>query len=249
MTTVTTHATPAAPAPIEIPGPVLHVPSLDKLHRLTDVPDRRVVFRSVDWAFYEELVGSIPEGCNIHVDYDGRDLEVMSKGPIHEKINRRFSRLIDIITEEWEIDFTGLGETTWKRQRLARGLEADQCYYFLPAKLAQELAAARRGGDIDDYPNPDLAIEVDISRPQVDRAGIYAALVVTELWRFDGEALFFERLTPDGTYAAVTSSGFLPVQSEEVRRWILEDPRTEKDWAQWVRAEVRKKRDAERPRP
>ena len=45
---------------------------------------------------------------------------------------------------------------------------------------------------------PDLAIEVDISRPQVDRAGIYAALRVAEVWRFDGEQVVIERLTAEG---------------------------------------------------
>ena len=59
-------------------------PSLDELRRLTEVPDRRVVFRGVDWSFYEKLVDSIPEGSNIHVNYDGRDLEIMAKGSDHE---------------------------------------------------------------------------------------------------------------------------------------------------------------------
>ena len=246
MSIATTHTTMTAPDPLEMPGPVVRVPSLDEIDRLTDVPDRRVVFRGVDWAFYERMVDSIPEGSNTHVDYDGRDLEVMGKGPNHEKINRRLDRLIAFITEEWDIDFTGLGETTWKRQQVARGLESDQCYYFLPEKLAQEAAASQRGSDdIADYPNPDLAIEVDISRPQVDRAGIYAALRVAEVWRFDGDQLIIERLTPEGKYAAVQASGFLPVRAEEIRRWILEDPRSERDWVRWARGEIRRKRGGE----
>ncbi len=196
MTTATTPRTMAAPAPLEIPGPVAHVPSLDTLRRLTDVPDRRVVFRDVDWSFYEQLVDSIPEGNDIHVDYDGRDLEVMAKGRKHERINRRLDLLVVIIADEWNIRFTGLSETTWKRPAISRGLESDNAYYFLPEKLAQDAAASDRGSDdIADYPNPDLAIEVDISRPQVDRAGIYAALDVAEVWRFDDGSLIIERLT------------------------------------------------------
>src|SRR5262249_28356643 len=153
------------------------------LRDLTAVPDRRVVFRGVDWAFYEELVDSIPETSNIHVDYDGRDLEIMAKGLKHEDYNRLLDWLIGIVTEELGIAHKGLRETTWKRPELARGLESDQCYYFSPEKLAQYAAARERDSeDIADYPNPDLAIEVDISRPQIDRAGIYAALGVTEVW-------------------------------------------------------------------
>ena len=66
-----------------VPSPTLgaapgSVPSLEDLYRMTSVPDERVVIHGVDWAFYEQLVDSIPEGANIHVDYDGKDLEIMS---------------------------------------------------------------------------------------------------------------------------------------------------------------------------
>ena len=72
----------ASPAPsLEVPGPVTRVPSLEELERLTAVPERRVVYRNVDWSFYERLVDSIPETANIHVDYDGKDLEVMGERP------------------------------------------------------------------------------------------------------------------------------------------------------------------------
>ena len=64
----------------------------------------------------------------------------------------------------------------------------------------------RDSDDIAEYPNPDLAIEVDVSRPQVDRAGISAALRVAEVWRLHGDTLTIERLTPEGTYATVTST-------------------------------------------
>ena len=43
----------------------------------------------------------------------------------------------------------------------------------------------RNSNNIDDYPNPDLAVEIDISPPKIDRSGIYAALKVSELWRRD----------------------------------------------------------------
>ena len=43
------------------------------------------MFRGVDWAFYERLVDSIPEGSSIHVDYDGKDLEIMARGESTKK--------------------------------------------------------------------------------------------------------------------------------------------------------------------
>jgi Uma2 family endonuclease len=242
MSTATTH--PAAPAPLEIPVPVAGVPSLDQLRRLTEIPDRHIVFRGIDWAFYEELVDSIPEGSNIHVDYDGRDLEITAKGADHEDYSRLLDWLVGIFAEEYEISYKGLAETTWKRATIARGLESDQCYFFSADKRAQIAAARRRESrDIADYPNPDLAVEVDISRPEVDHAGIYAALRVAEVWRFEEDRLIIERLTPEGTYAAVDASGFLPVRADEVHRWIVEeDSSDDAAWARRLRAEIRRKR-------
>jgi Uma2 family endonuclease len=235
----TTHPTTAVPPALEVPGPVTRVPSLEELERLTQVPDQRVVFRGVDWSFYEQLVDSIPEGSNIHVDYDGRDLEVMSKGWDHEDIADSLGHFVSVIAEEFGIPCKGLRETTWKRPLITRGLEADQCYYFQPSKIA-DYARVRGLKDIALVPNPDLAIEVDISRPEVDRAGIYAALGVAEVWRFCDKRMIIERLTPTGTYITVEASGFLPVLAEEIQRWIVDEDRTDDTaWLRRLRAEIR----------
>jgi Uma2 family endonuclease len=243
MTTATAHSTLAAPTPLEIRGPVAHVPTLAELYLLTEVPDQRVVFRGVEWAFYEELADSIPEGSNIHVDYDGRDLEIMSLGRRHGKRNKLLGQLVEVIAQEFSIPYSSLADTTLKRRETTRGLQSDQCYYFLPEKLAADAEAlGRDSDDIADYPNPDLAIEVDLSRPQVDRAEIYAALRVTEVWRLDVDDLIIERLTDEGNYVAVDSSGFLPIQAKEVRRWVVEEDATDESaWARRLRDEMKKK--------
>jgi Uma2 family endonuclease len=215
---------------------------------MTSVPDQRVVIRDVDWAFYEQLVDSIPEWSHIHVDYDGKDLEVMGNGRKHERIRELLGYLVWVITEEFEIPYKSVGQTTWKRAALARGLEADQCYYFRPEKLAADaVAQARDSDDIADYPNPDLACEVDISNPRIDRAGIYAALDVAEVWRFVGDQVIIERLGDDRAYQAVDASAFLLIRAQEVGRWVVEeDSRSQLDWARrlraWVRAELAPRR-------
>ena len=179
------------------------------------------MIHGVDWDFYEHLVDSIPEGSNIHVDYDGKDVEIKSLSPFHDGIKSFLGRFVELTAEELEIPCTGLGQTTWKRPKLSRGLEADECYYFVGEKLtAVAEAIGRWSKDVAEYPNPDMALEVDVSPSKIDRAGIYAALRVAEVWRFDGEGrqMVIERLKADGTYQAVQSSGFLPVTAEEVGR-------------------------------
>jgi Uma2 family endonuclease len=243
MSTATTPTTPADLTPFEVPGPVTRVPSLDELRHLTAVPDRRVVFRGVDWAFYEELVDSVPEGANLHVDFDGKDLEIISKGIRHERIRKSLDGIVWTTAAEFHVPFSTAGSTTWKRPEIERGLEADESYYFLPEKMSLDNAALERNSnDVADYPNPDLAIEVDITPPQVDRAGIYSALRVAEVWRFDGDQAIIERLTPEGAYEAVEESGFLPIRTEEIRHWILEVKKSDHTtWGRRLRAAMIKK--------
>jgi Uma2 family endonuclease len=206
--------------------------------------ERRILIRGVSWDLYDRLSDEIGEGQHIRLAFDGRDLEIMSPGYLHEDSRELLSRLVNALTVELEIPCRGAGQTTWKRPALERGLEADQCYHFIPEKPAAIAEArARESSDIADYPNPDLAIEVDISTPELDRDAIHAALQVAEVWRFDGKSLAILRLQPNGQYAAVESSRFLPVRADEVRRWVASEHSADTTawerrlWA-WVRDEL-----------
>ena len=163
--------------------------------------EARLVVPDVSWRVYETWVDSLPESTPVRMAYDGRDLEIMTKGPDHEDYRQLLGHLVVEIARSLKLPLKGLGETTWKRSEIQRGIEADQSYYFRPEKLT---AAARSRGanDVASFPNPDLAIEVDLSPSLIDRPGIYAAMGVAEVWRFDGETLTIERLGPDGRYEA-----------------------------------------------
>jgi Uma2 family endonuclease len=224
-------------------APPRSVPSLDELYAWTAEPDHRVVIRGVGWPFYEQVVDSIPEGANLHVDYDGKDLEIMSVSPIHDVVKKTLARFVEFTADELDVPCTGLGQTTWKRPEVVRGLEADDCYYFTAEKLAvADQAILRWSKDVAEYPNPDLAIEVDVSPSQIDRQAIDASLRVAEVWRFDGERqrIVIERLSGNGTYQTVDVSEFLPVRSDEIGRWVLEEDRSAGSrWGQRLRAWVR----------
>ncbi len=239
--------TPPSVVPSPSPDvPPRAIPSLDELYAWTSEPDHRVVIRGVDWPFYEQLVDSIPEGANLHVDYDGKDLEIMSLSALHDGDKKLFGQLVEAIAQELEIPYKSAGQTTWKRPEVARGLESDECYFFGADKLAAVAGArARRSKRIADYPNPDLGIEVDVSPSKIDRPGIYAALKVSEVWRFDGEReeVIIERLGEDGSFHPVEGSAFLAIRAKKVRRWVVEeDSSDECAWARrlraWARAEL-----------
>ena len=117
------------------------------------------------------------EGEGYRIAYDGKDIELMTIGPRHESRKSLLDMFIAIVASELRIDRRPMGSTTWKRKLVGRGIESDLSYYFDPIKLAAyEAADARQSDNIDDYPNPDLAAEIDISPPVVDRSDIYAKL-------------------------------------------------------------------------
>jgi Uma2 family endonuclease len=205
-------------------------------------PDTRVVFHNVTWEAYENVVSALGERDNCRVAFDGKDIEMMTLGPFHERQRSRLDWFIMIVAGELKIQSESMGSTTWRREGLKRAVESDQCYYFDPVKLAAAAAAAY-SDEVDDFPNPDLAVEVDVSPPEIDRPGIYAALEVPEFWRARKRSVSIEQLGPDGKYVAVARSQFLPVQPEEVTRWVFAEGWSDRlAWEErlreWVRTEL-----------
>ena len=181
----------------------------------------------------------------------GRTWRSLTEGRNHEDFKDLLGRLVNAITDDLHIPCRGAGETTWKRRRVKRGLEADLSYYFRAQDVEVRTSAGPQSQvekDIAAYPNPDLAIEVDISPPEVDRPSIYAALKVAEVWRFDGESLTIEQLGPDGKYVPADSIRFLPIRPAEVVHWVVEENTDDlADWRArlrvWIQAELAPRRN------
>ena len=133
MSSATTNATTVPSPPLAVAP--RSVPTLEALYQMTSEPDERVVIRGVDWGFYEQLADSIPDRCHIHVDYDGKDVEIMSPGLVHDDAKGLFGQLVEAIAQVLEIPYRNSGQTTWKRPEIARGLEADESYFFRTEKL------------------------------------------------------------------------------------------------------------------
>ncbi len=205
-------------------------------------PDTRMVIADVTWEDYEGLAETLGESRTCRVAFDGKDIEMMTPGPLHERQKSLLELFITFVASELKIRRQPMGSVTWRRKTLERAIESDLCYYFEAAKLAAARYEAR-SDDIDDYPNPDLAAEVDISPPKIDRSGIHAALQVQEVWRVCKKSVSIEQLGPDGKYVPATRSLFIPVRPEDVIRWVFEeDPNDLVTWEErlreWVRNEL-----------
>jgi Uma2 family endonuclease len=196
--------------------------------------ERRLVIRGARWEDYVTLVDSLHERSPLRVAFDGRDIEIMTKGMDHERFSFFLNELIVAVALAQGVQVEPFGETTWRKPGIKRGLEADQWYFFDAAKreriariLRIRKAKNLRDNGLKGFPSPDLAVEVDISPSEVDRPAIYAALGVVEIWRFDGEAAVMERLTPAGRYEPVERSGWLALTPADVVRWLLQEDTTE----------------------
>ena len=186
--------------------------------------DQRIAIRGVSWDFYDRLSEAIGEDRHIFLTYDGKDLEIMVPGTEHENYKELVSDFLAIVPAACGIRSRKLGQTTWKRYKIKRGLEADQCVFYDPEKLSIVIEAlATKTKDLSKFPNPDLAVEIDVSRPKVDRQGVYAKLKIPEVWRFNGDVVVIEQLGPNGKYVVAERSRWMPVRALDVRRWVVDE--------------------------
>lgn len=200
---------------------------------------QRFVLHDISWEDYQTFL-KVLDDRPIRLTYDRGTLELMTPLSIHERYKVLFGRMIDAITEELDVRVVALGSTTFNREELKRGLEPDQCYYFSNADKVADWARV----DLDVDPPPDLAIEIDVTSDSRRRLGIYAALNIPEVWRFDGDRIEVHQLRDAGTYEVVPRSGTFPsVPMEEIGRFlhqyaIGDDTRWARSFRRWVRETV-----------
>ena len=78
--------------------------------------------------------------------------------------------------------------------------------------------------DLTLHPPPDLVLEVEISRSVLDRLGIYAAMKIPEVWRWDGTRLRFCVLRRGGYVETDRSPSFPVLAAGEVERFLALHP-------------------------
>jgi Uma2 family endonuclease len=167
--------------------------------------DRRVVIDGVSWEFYERMLVEVGERP-IRLTYDDGTLEIMTLSPLHERVKKVLARLIETYSDALGLGVEGLGSTTFRREDLRKGLEPDECYYVANARAI----IGKDEIDLAVDPPPDLALEIDICPPDVERQPIYAALGIPEVWRYDGSHLVPLLRTDRGTYVAAERSRSFP---------------------------------------
>ncbi len=202
-------------------------------------PAQHFVFYGVDWAYYEHTLDVLfKAGSNAHVTYDSGVMEIMTTGDKHGRAKTALASVIETYALEADVPVTGMGAVTCKREDLDKGLDPDECYYVnspLPPMPAESEPL-----DLQAFPPPDLAIEIDVSRSSIPKQPIYAALGVAEVWRYSSGRLIYLGLNASGKYSPIDQSIAFPnLPLEKVNEFLAlglnrsqhEAAKAMRDWA------------------
>src|SRR5438034_6171157 len=88
-----------------------------------------IVLENVSWETFERLMRDL-DGRRLRLTYDDGRLAIMA--PIsgeHEKVKALLHDFVRLISLELKIPISSFGSMTWKRKRLLKAIEGDECYY------------------------------------------------------------------------------------------------------------------------
>ncbi|MDB9342289.1 Uma2 family endonuclease [Nodularia spumigena CS-586/05] len=201
--------------------------------------EQRTVLHNVSWETFEALLRDTGEDRGYRLAYDCGTLEIITPLFEHENAKSNFGNFIIALAEELDIEVRSAGSTTLKRRLANRGIEPDNCYYIQnePAIRSQETL------NLETDPPPDLAIEIDITSSSVNKLGIYAALGVTELWRYNGQDLNFYKLVEGQFIECSFSIAFPLISVSDISRFIQQSKNMGeiallKSFRLWVRDKI-----------
>lgn len=172
--------------------------------------ERRFVLDEIPWWMYVALRDAIDaQDSGVKLTYLEGTLEFMSPSNQHELAKKVIARLIETWAVEHDLDLRGAGSTTFRREAKRRGLEPDECY-----KL----------GPIGEDDVPDIAVEVIVTAPLVDKLAVYAGLGVREVWTWRPGGVVDVHVLHDGAYAIRARSEVLPeLDLGELSRFVKPD--------------------------
>ncbi|GAB4185420.1 MAG: Uma2 family endonuclease [Coleofasciculaceae cyanobacterium] len=202
--------------------------------------EQRTVLHNISWQTFEALLQETGEDRGSRFAYDCGTLEIMTPLFEHENPKIQLDRFVVALAEELGIEIKSAGSTTLKRKIVKRGIEPDNCYYI----QNEPAVRGRQELDLETAPPPDLAIEIDITSSSVNKFGIYSALGVPELWRYNGRVLKFYQLI-EGEYVECEFSIAFPIVSVTDMSRFIEQSKTSgeiallKSFRAWVREKIR----------
>ena len=195
--------------------------------------EQRITLRNISWDLYEQILEAHAESSAPRFVYDRGDLEIMSPQRAHERASWRLANLVEVVADLLDLEIESVGSTTFKRVDLKRGFEADSAFYVgqLPTDPDDEQI------DLIQDPPPDLVVEIEISRSSLVKLDLYAAFLVSEVWRFGGNGLKIHVLEGDQYDEREASSVLTGVRADEVSALVNEaKAESQRSWRRRVQA-------------
>ncbi len=150
--------------------------------------EQKVQLSGISWQTYETLLKELRHR-RLRLTYNRGNLEIMVPSPEHEFYKEVMGRFVETLAEELEVRIYPLGSTTFKRPELL-GAEPDKCFYIRNLSAVQ----GKKRLDLNQYPPPDLVVEIDITSSSEIRFPVYADMGVPEIWRYDGNSFIVYQL-------------------------------------------------------
>jgi Uma2 family endonuclease len=203
--------------------------------------DGCVMFRHVSWDTYERLLADDEERRVPRMTYDQGVLELVTPSMPHEEDADTIAEIVQICTAILGIPIRSVASTTFKRQDLERGFEADASFYI----QSEERIRGQREVDLLVDPPPDLVLEMEVSRSALNKLALFASMGIPEVWRCNGERITIFVLD-HGAYRESSSSLALPVLTHDALTRFLHQSRAilSPDWFQMVSDWAREQRNA-----
>ncbi|MBD2131881.1 Uma2 family endonuclease [Sphaerospermopsis sp. FACHB-1094] len=208
----------------------------------TTPAETRTLVENISWQTFKTMLAEM--GCNRNTKfaYDHGNIEIMTPQMPHENSNRNIEGFVIILCEELGLEIKRAGSLTLTRDDIQRGAEPDSSYYI----QNEYLVRSKDKIDLAIDPPPDLVLEVEYSRPQIDKLKLYAALGIPEFWRYNGSKLRIYTLT-NGEYLEVEiSPTFTPITIKEITGFLAETSNigeiaTTRIFRNWVKEQLWKK--------
>jgi Uma2 family endonuclease len=179
-----------------------------------------IILRNISWETYQRLVKERGRDTQPRYNYHLGRLEISITSAERERIKQRIDSIVTALVAEMGIRVEACQRVTFQAEDLDSGFEPDACYYIENAGAIR----ARKKVDLTEDPAPDLAVEINITRPSLDKLPIFATLGVPEVWRYGADGLTIHKLAGDD-YHELPSSEVLPgVARATLTRLISTNP-------------------------
>jgi Uma2 family endonuclease len=189
--------------------------------------EKRMVFRDLDWQAFRQVQQILTERTHARFTYAEGVLEITMPLEGHERLARLIELFIRVLVVEMGMKMKTMGSTTLERSDLLKSAEPDNGYYIqnYPVVADHEV-------DLSVDPPPDLVVEVDITHTDINKNALYAAMGISEFWRFNGQVWRILCLA-DGEYLERDRSPTFPTIAKSDLYQFLE-----RAWVDEVAAEM-----------